>query len=273
MTTLTPVNELTAVPQLERTTVAEGGAGRPMNTQAQALLNRIQYVLDTLLPLKADLAKAVLLLSDTDSGQTLVDAAQQPVSLDNAPAPAGATAIGDTIGDVLSALAEGLHDVIQTPNQVLITFNTDGTATFSLPQDIGLTSSPQFATLKASHLQGMTVKPTVALGTGAGTAATLDLVHGSDMMFRVDLTTGSAPVAGATIFSLTYATTYGAIPPLVMLVPFNRRAWDGQNTANKAVAVDVAESTGAMAVVKAGTTALTAATQYSWIGFTSVRSA
>lgn len=46
MTDLTPVSELTPVVQLETNTLALGGTGSPMNQQAQALLNRTQYIAD-----------------------------------------------------------------------------------------------------------------------------------------------------------------------------------------------------------------------------------
>lgn len=48
MTDLTPNPELTPVPQLEIGTIALGGTGNPMNSQAQALLNRIEYVREQL---------------------------------------------------------------------------------------------------------------------------------------------------------------------------------------------------------------------------------
>lgn len=44
MADLTPVSSFDDVPQLETTTQALGGPGGPMNTQAQALLNRTQYL-------------------------------------------------------------------------------------------------------------------------------------------------------------------------------------------------------------------------------------
>lgn len=44
MTDLTPTPALTPVPQLETNTLALGGTGNPMNQQAQALLNRAEYL-------------------------------------------------------------------------------------------------------------------------------------------------------------------------------------------------------------------------------------
>lgn len=46
MTNLVPVSSLTPVPQLETTDAATGGPAGTMNLQAQALLNRLQYLTD-----------------------------------------------------------------------------------------------------------------------------------------------------------------------------------------------------------------------------------
>jgi len=46
MTELNPTPALTPVPQLETNTLALGGTGNPMNQQAQALLNRTEYIRD-----------------------------------------------------------------------------------------------------------------------------------------------------------------------------------------------------------------------------------
>ncbi|WVR18149.1 hypothetical protein JXVLWARM_CDS_0098 [Burkholderia phage Bm1] len=44
LTNLTPVAEFDDVPQLEKTTQALAGPGGPMNAQAQALLNRTEFL-------------------------------------------------------------------------------------------------------------------------------------------------------------------------------------------------------------------------------------
>lgn len=264
--TLSPSAELTDVPQLEEDTPAQGGPGGPDNAQAQALLNRIEYVLTVLIPPLARMVQGA-------EGAVLADGSGAPVGLDNTPTPATAQSLGDTLGQALSALADGLRLVKDTPNQITVTFdNVERSMTLSLPQDIATTSSPQFATVRASKLRGNSA-PTIALGTGAGDAtAVVSLLYGTDLAFRVDITTGAAPATGQTIFEATFAEAYDVLkPPIVFLVPHNRRAWDQQNTANKAVAVDLAKTTGAKLVVQAGTTALQAATTYSWVVLTAVR--
>jgi len=263
---LSPSAELTDVPQIEEDTPAQGGPSGPDNAQAQALLNRIEYLLTVLLPPLARMVQGA-------EGAVLADAAGAPVDLDNSPTPATAVSLGDTLGQALSALADGLRLVKGTDNQIDVAFdNVERSMTLSLPQDIAPTSSPQFDTLRASKLRGNNA-PTIALGTGAGDAtAAVNLIYGTDLAFRVDITTGAAPTAGQTIFEATFGEAYDVLkPPIVFLVPHNRRAWDQQNTANKAVAVDLASTTGAKLVVQAGTTALQANTAYSWVVFTAVR--
>lgn len=56
MSNLIPSPSLDNVPQLERTTVALGGPGAPMNIQAQALLNRTAYILNQISGFSGDIA-------------------------------------------------------------------------------------------------------------------------------------------------------------------------------------------------------------------------
>lgn len=57
MTDLNPIPVLSAVPQLEVNTLALGGTGNPMNLQAQALLNRTEYLKDQLVAIADELAE------------------------------------------------------------------------------------------------------------------------------------------------------------------------------------------------------------------------
>ncbi len=56
MSDLTPISSFDDVVQLETTTIALGGPGGPMNQQAQALLNRTQYLAGQIADLAADIA-------------------------------------------------------------------------------------------------------------------------------------------------------------------------------------------------------------------------
>lgn len=59
---------------------------------------------------------------------------------------------------------------------------------------------------KTRHYLGSST-PTIAAGTGAGTSPTIT-VTGYDQGFRVNLTTGSSPSAGAVIFTITFGATF-----------------------------------------------------------------
>ncbi len=63
MTNLVPTSSFDPVPQLETTTIALAGPSGPMNTQAQALLNRTQFLYDTLqtglLPILTSIAQSL----------------------------------------------------------------------------------------------------------------------------------------------------------------------------------------------------------------------
>lgn len=209
------------------------------------------------------------LVTDINTGLYAIDGTGQALSLDNQPTSQGAAA-GSTIGSALAALAEAVKTVFGTTNQVIVTFDASGGVTFSLPQDIAPTSSPTFATLNIDKIRGSAGMPTVTLGTGAGTGATITLTRGSDLKLRVDLTTGTAPVAAATIFTITFAKSYGLYtPPLVDIIPGNRISWQQQATSTGAIGVNLASTTGNAVVIQSGNTALSASTNYSWnFGFT-----
>jgi hypothetical protein len=66
-------------------------------------------------------------------GAILADGAGAPVGLDNTPTPATAQSLGDTLGQALSALADGLRLVKGTANQIDVAFdNVERSMTLSL---------------------------------------------------------------------------------------------------------------------------------------------
>lgn len=103
MANLVPSAVNSAVPQLETTTVALGGPGAPMNTQAQALLNRTAYI--------EALVGADSGIAPLDSGG-LVPIANLPPLLSN---PMTAT------GDMITATSGGVPAVLPVggANEVL----------------------------------------------------------------------------------------------------------------------------------------------------------
>lgn len=78
MTDLAPVSELSAVPQLETSTLALAGPGNPMNQQAQALLNRTEFLNGARLAQAISLAAlegfsaGIIDSSDVNSGAAMV---------------------------------------------------------------------------------------------------------------------------------------------------------------------------------------------------------
>lgn len=79
MTDLTPTSSLDPVPQLETSTLALAGPGQPMNFQAQALLNRTQYLVEALQDIYNELDPAL--------GGKLVGFSQFGLSLPGDPSP------------------------------------------------------------------------------------------------------------------------------------------------------------------------------------------
>lgn len=201
--------------------------------------------------------------SDPVTGFTLIDHTGNPMALDNSPINS-APGLGTQLGPMLSALADGLKDAFGTANQVNLTFAPDGSSvTFSTPQDIGTTSDVTFRSVAAKirpPLANLTAA-NFALGTGAGTGATLDSVVGDETFFRVQFTPQGTPAAGATVFTLTYPGGFSK-KPVVLIAPRNRRACASQSAVTTAIMENDASSTGTQLVIQSGATALTAGQQY-----------
>lgn len=159
-----------------------------------------------------------------------------------------------------------VQDIAGTADQIVL----DDTTT---PGVLQIRAAPNLATstIRAKPVP-RTAVPTVTPGTGAGTGPTVVDVAGDDDEVYIEITTGSSPVSSATIFELNWTSAY-AQTPIVTVVPVNQTAWGWQNAQAKAVYFDKATSTGSKAVVRVGTTALSAATTYSWVVRTRARTA
>ena len=59
---------------------------------------------------------------------------------------------------------------------------------------------------------GTTAKPTVVLGTGAGTGASVTSVTGTDCDGNVTIQTGTSPTAGQVVFTMTFSAPYSSAP-------------------------------------------------------------
>lgn len=108
-----------------------------------------------------------------------------------------------------------------------------------------------------AHVIGNSTTPGIAAGTGAGTSPTVSIA-GTDLAFKVTVTTGTLPTAAATVATITFASTYGAIPhPVFSSANSNAAILSGVSM------VYLTPSTTTI-VINAGATALTAATTYVW---------
>lgn len=75
----------------------------------------------------------------------------------------------------------------------------------------------------SSHVISAGVAPTITAGAGAGTGPTVT-VAGTDLAGQISVTAGTTPAAGV-LATVTFHSTYGATPKLIMIVPANASAW------------------------------------------------
>ena len=110
-----------------------------------------------------------------------------------------------------------------------------------------------------NHIKGGTSAPTIAAGTGAGTAPTVAVANATDASGLVNITTGTLPTGtNAIIATITFNTAYG-VAPNVILYPAN-----AITATLSGVSMAYVTSTTTTFVLTSGTTALTASTAYSW---------
>jgi len=111
--------------------------------------------------------------------------------------------------------------------------------------------------LTVNHIIGGSGAPTIAVGTGAGTSPTVS-ISGTDLAFKITLTTGTLPTASATVCTVTFNTAYGASPhPHLTPASANTALLSG-------VTMVWPSATTTTYVLNSGTTGLTAATTYVW---------
>lgn len=117
----------------------------------------------------------------------------------------------------------------------------------------------QTVTANASHLVIAGSNPTPSAGAGSGTGPTISVTASScDARGTIQVTTGTAPTASATIVQLTYTNTYTNAPS-VILYPGN--AATAALSGNSSVFVS---SVSGFFQIVAGSTALAATTAYTW---------
>lgn len=145
-----------------------------------------------------------------------------------------------------------------------VTAPTAGT-NITIGKSYSLIASTGNVSIDAGFLETNSIRsngsaPGIAAGTGAGTSPTIS-VTGSDMAGTITLTTGTLPTLSATVATVTYNVAYG-IKPRVVLTPVNSNA--ALLSGVTMIFVNDASSSNSAFVLTAGTTALTAATAYTW---------
>lgn len=135
--------------------------------------------------------------------------------------------VSTTKGFGLPIMTSAQKEAIASPRQGLEVFDTDldgkcvydGTKWFRLSQES---------------------TPTIAVGAGAGTGATVSVV-GNDIEGVITLTGGTGATASATVFTLTFFDSYTSAPHGVILVPADTDAANLSST--RAPAFDTISTT------------------------------
>lgn len=202
-------------------------------------------------------------LGDNSTNQLFIGQRGKAVS-DTRPSEIAATSFSSSLGNINGQdlrVTGGLGVGPNTPGNIV--FRTGSAASSGVAQTAGtrLTISPTLATFNVNtthqHIIGGTSAPTIAANTGAGTSPTIG-ISGTDLGFTVTLTAGTSPVSGTDLFTVTFATAYGATPTGVNLTSLN---------ANAAGLIASAYSTPGTTTYKlslASGIALTAGQQYKW---------
>ncbi len=112
--------------------------------------------------------------------------------------------------------------------------------------------------LKVPRLLGNSAIPGVSLQAGAGGAPASVVIAGSDLGFRITLTTGPAPATSSQLFVVTFSNTYPGTPHIVF-APGNADAAALSST--KAVSPGASST---QLSVNSGAVALDPATVYIW---------
>lgn len=103
--------------------------------------------------------------------------------------------------------------------------------------------------------------PTISAGGGAGTSPAVS-VSGDQRAGTITVTTGTSPLGGATVATITYATAFPFNAGVVTLSPVEANAAALAGTAT--VYVDSSQNTTTKFAIKVGSTPLAASTTYKW---------
>jgi hypothetical protein len=119
------------------------------------------------------------------------------------------------------------------------------------------TTIPSFTTVTTGHVIGGGSAPTVAVGSGAGASGTASVVGtDTDGIITINTNAADTPAASSTIITVTFASTWGAAPT-VIIMPTNDAA---DNLAANLVRCNSANTTTTQFLFTAGATSLPATT-------------
>lgn len=201
-------------------------------------------------------------LANTAGSRTQVTAGTYT---DNATASSGtATYWGSDLFNSATLAASNTSVTYTNAATIYVKAPTAGT-NITITNPLSVEASTGNISIDAGNLQTNSIRsnglaPAIAAGTGAGTSPTIS-ISGSDMAGTITLTTGTLPTLSATIATITYNVPYG-IKPHVVLTPVNSNA--ALLSGVTMVYVNDASSSNSVFVLTAGTTALSAATAYTW---------
>lgn len=159
-----------------------------------------------------------------------------------------AAAIDFKIARVETALGSGVQKFVSLLSGV------SGTTERFFIDNAGNATGANFT---GNHLLGGSTAPTIAAGVGAGGSPTI-AISGHDSGGIVTLTTGTLPTLSSVVATITFNASYSTAPA-VTLTPAN-----GNAAALSGVTMVYVTSTTTTFVINAGTTGLSAATQYIW---------
>jgi len=121
-------------------------------------------------------------------------------------------------------------------------------------------STTAWANVYTRHIVGAGAAPTFTAGAGLGTAPTVT-VTGTDIAYKIAITTGTSVPAGASTWgTLNYNTAYAVKPKAVMCMPGDVNA--GAYWGTSGIYVDDATSSTTVNTLKVATTALNNTTDY-----------
>lgn len=214
---------------------------------------------------------AIMQVLSTLLDEDFVDADDQTVLLDQITRALSAALPYDPLGfydasAIGSWITAYAHDLIPTPNQVLISADVDGNLVFSTPQNLHSAADPTFRDMTVRRLAGGTAPTIAGYGAGAGTSPSGSISKGTELAFQFDLTSGSGtPATASVIAAFTFATPFATgHVPLIQLSPNNARTSGLQGSGTTACSISGASETG-FNLISNGTTGLSASQSYSWI--------